>query len=196
MINIRRYYNQNRKKIWGVIIIVASAFILIQLLNSVLQANHDKTQNIISNNEEKKINTENSKLTANTSAITGEKISNERLENATKIIDDFINCCNKKELEKAYNMLTDKCKEEMYNSLEDFEKSYYEDVFGGESKTCNIENWANNTYKVNIMNDSLATGKSNNGYSKEDYITIEKVKDDYKLNINNYIGYKELKRKM
>ena len=71
--NIRRYYNQNRKTIWGVIIIVVSIFILIQLLNYALQGNLDKAQNVASNNVETKISTENSKLTTNTSVISGAK---------------------------------------------------------------------------------------------------------------------------
>ena len=91
-------------------------------------------------------------------------------------------------------MLTDKCKEEMFSSLEIFKKSYYQDVFNGESKNCNIENWLGNTYRVRIMSDSLSTGKSNDGYAKEDYITVEKIDKDYKLNINNYIGNREINK--
>jgi hypothetical protein len=44
------------------------------------------------------------------------------------------------------------------------------------------------------MNDMLSSGKSNNGYSKQDYITIEKVDNEYKLNINNYIGYTQINK--
>ena len=35
MDNIKRYYNQNRKKIWGIIIIIAFAFVLLQLANGM-----------------------------------------------------------------------------------------------------------------------------------------------------------------
>ena len=40
----------------------------------------------------------------------------------------------------------------------------------------------------------MASGKSNNGYSKQDYITVEKINGEYKLNINNYIKYKEINK--
>ena len=40
----------------------------------------------------------------------------------------------------------------------------------------------------------MTTGKSNNGYSKQDYITVEEIEDGYKLNINNYIGYTQIDR--
>ena len=40
----------------------------------------------------------------------------------------------------------------------------------------------------------LATGKSNNGYTKQDYITVKKENNNYKLNINNYIGYSKIEK--
>ena len=57
-----------------------------------------------------------------------------------------------------------------------------------------IENWVKDTYRVNITGDLLATGKDD-GYSKLDYITVKRSDDEYKLNINNYIGYTEINKK-
>ena len=143
----------------------------------------------ISDNITARTNTNTTTLTTNESVVTGNSVSSNQLQNDTTIIDNFISYCNNKELQQAYDLLTQECKTQMYTTLEVFEQAYYNDVFAGKSKNCSIENWVNNTYKVKIMDDILATGRSSNGYSKQDYMTIVKVDDGYKLNINNYIGY-------
>lgn len=194
--NLIRYYNQNRKKIWRILIIIASALLLLQLVNYFYKINHEKaiavnnTNNVILENPSNSI-----KVTANESVVTGKSRQTNQLQKETTVIDDFFSYCNNKELQKAYNLLTDECKSQMYNTKEVFEQTYYQDVFKGENKTCSIENWIDNTYKVKIVDDILTTGKSNNGYFKQDYITVERVNDEYKLNINNYIGFTKINKK-
>ena len=51
----------------------------------------------------------------------------------------------------------------------------------------NIENWVDNTYKVEMYQDALSTGQVTNGGSKRDHITINKSGSQYKLNINSFI---------
>lgn len=190
--NLMRYYNQNRKKIWGILIIIASAFIFLQLLGYAYQKK-DSNVPVIQNNTTI-ATTNTTSLTTNKSVITGENLSQNQLQNATTVIDNFISYCNTQELQKAYDLLTDECKIQMYDTLEVFEQTYYKDVFQEENKTCSIENWVGNTYKVKIVDDMLTTGKSNNNYSKQDYITVKKEDNGYKLNINNYIGYKTINK--
>ena len=91
-------------------------------------------------------------------------------------------------------MITEECKKQMYNSLDIFKQSYYKNVFNGEKKNFTIENWVKDTYRVNITGDVLATGNVDE-YSKQDYITVKQVNGEYKLNINNYIGYTEINKK-
>ena len=195
MHNLKRFYDQNRKGIWMAIIIIASIFILLQLLNYFARRNNEKELSNSVNIEEININEKtntNVNLKSSTSAITGESVSSKNLNTATETIEKFINFCNEKKLDEAYNMLTEECKNEMYTSVNIFEQAYYNNVFNGEEKSCNIENWTGDIYKVNIVGDMLATGKSNNGYTKQDYITVKKEENNYKLNINNYIGYKKI----
>ena len=92
------------------------------------------------------------------------------------------------------NYLQKTVKNQMYSNLETFKQSYYKNVFNGEKKNFTIENWVKNTYRVNITGDILATGKDDD-YSKQDYITVKQVDDEYKLNINNYIGYSSINKK-
>lgn len=186
--NLIRYYNQNRKKIWGIIIITIFAFVFLYLLNDVYNRGKENRQPKVEKSESD-ISTNTTKLTTDQSVITGEDISNKKLETATTVIDQFVSYCNNKELEKAYNMLSEDCKNEMYESQEQFEEVYYNNVFEGKSKTCTIENWHQNTYQVKILDDLLATGKSK-GNKKQDYITIVEEDKETKLNINRYIGKK------
>lgn len=195
MYKLKRFYDQNRKGIWMAIIIIASLFILLQVVNHFEKINNEKELNNNANGDIKAINNiinTNINLKSSTSAITGENVSKENLDSATKTIERFINFCNEKKIEEAYNMLTEDCKREMYTSVNMFEQAYYNDVFNGEEKSCNIENWTGNIYKVNIVEDMLSTGKSNNGYTKQDYMTVKKEDNGYKLNINNYIGYSKI----
>lgn len=188
--NIRRYYNQNRKKIWGIIIIIAFAFLMFYLLNYIV--NNTKEEENIQTINEINYETNSSKITTNQSVVTGENVSSNKLKTQAGVIDQFISYCNERNLQEAYDLLTDECKEQIYNSLEIFEQAYYNDVFGGETKTATVENWVDNTYRVRIVDNLLATGKSNDGYAKQDYITVKKTGEDYKLNINNYIRYTEI----
>ena len=194
MYNLRRFWNQNRIQIIRVIAIIVFILIIIQLINYFVKR---KNEEELSNMEQKTITTNdesNNGLVSEQSAITGTSVSKEQLNTATTIINQFVSYCNQQDLENAYNLLTDECKQQMYTSLEVFRQAYYNDVFNGEKKTCTIENWFGDTYQVRIMENLLATGKDNGGYAKQDYITVKRVKGEYKLNINNYIGYSQINK--
>lgn len=149
--NIRRYYNQNRKKIWGIIIIIAFAFLMFYLLNYIV--NNTKEEENIQTINEINYETNSSKITTNQSVVTGENVSSNKLKTQAGVIDQFISYCNERNLQEAYDLLTDECKEQIYNSLEIFEQAYYNDVFGGETKTATVENWVDNTYRVRIVDN-------------------------------------------
>lgn len=195
MHKLRRFLNQNKNQIIKTIAIIVFIFIIIQLLNYLVKRNNKKElANIEQNTTTVTNNEENKGLVSEQSAVTGKSISKEQLNSATTVINEFISFCNKQDLENAYNLLTDECKQQMYSSLETFKNAYYNNVFNGEKKICSIENWVGDTYKVNINEDLLATGKDNNGYSKQDYITAKKEDGEYKLNVNNYIGYSQINK--
>ena len=77
--NLIRYYNQNRKKIWGILIIIFSALILLQLVNYIYKMNREKEDNENSNNQIEKAITNTTQLTTNQSVITGENVSSSQL---------------------------------------------------------------------------------------------------------------------
>lgn len=182
---LKRFYDQNRKGIWIAVIIIALFIICLQLINSFV-ADENKNNTNSMNLNSSTVNTGNRNFTVtsgNTSAL-GESVSKSKVEEDSQLITTFFDNCNNENLEDAFNMLTDECKEEMFSTVDDLREYYYNNIFNGERKSFEIENWANNTYKVDIVPDMLATGKSNNGEVMQDYITV----NEGKLNINNYIG--------
>ena len=200
MQQIRLWYNNHRRKIWITVGIIAAVIVVVQFFNYLVSRTKNKEEaNIIAlpNTKEdlKEIEKEtNVSYESGVSVISGETQSKEKLKTAAEVIGEFFDFCNEGNIQGAYDLLTDDCKEQIYTSLESFEKAYYQDVFAGEERIYSVENWIGDIYKVDITENMLATGKSNNGYVKQDYITVEKVDDVYKLNINNYIGKTQINK--
>lgn len=190
-----RFYNQNRKKFFVIGIIIVFLFILLQLFNNILKERDENAKsniNIIKNTN--KIENENV-LISDKSISNGKRLSDSKLNEDIDIIKKFIEFCNNKEFEEAYDLLTDECKEEMFSNLNDFVNIYYTSLFNGEEKNYTIENWSSNTYQVNFVGDILSTGKVDEVKNKQDYITIvNQGNNEYKININNYIGRTNINR--
>lgn len=108
------------------------------------------------------------------------------------LIAKFVENCNNKNYEAAYNMLSEECRNKVYPNIENF-KIYVDYVFDGD-KIHNIQNFSNqgNTYvyNVTILEDILATGLNNEDemlYYQEKYVITEE-KGNLKLSIREYIG--------
>lgn len=128
------------------------------------------------------------------SALSGEELTSYQINMAT-VIEEFTEYCNSNNVEAAYNMLTDDCKNAVYSSLESFTNNYYNYIFNGSVRRVSVENWTNNIYKVEYTEDFLATGVYSDDNIIQDYITVIKGDDgEYKLNINNYIGREEINK--
>lgn len=193
MYNLIRFYNQNRKQIFTIILIIVFVIALIQLLNYLSK---NRTENNLTENQNISSNVVSDKqeLISNKSAISGKSISETKLQKDTDVIDKFIEYCNKKDIESAYELLTSNCKEVMFPTIEDFYNIYYINIYGNGNVTYTIENWSGDTYQVNLTEDILSTGKINNTPSKQDYITVVSEDGENKLNINNYIKRNNLNK--
>ena len=194
MYKLIRFFNQNKNQIIKIGVFIIFLFIILQLLNKLAQIkNKESIENVAVSNTSSTTQNDNKGLISNKSAVNGSEVSKENLKNATDTIYKFVDYCNKNEIEKAYNLITEECKQQMYPTLDAFKNAYYGDVFNGKQRTCTIENWVGDIYKVRMGEDILSTGKDT-GYAKEDYITIKKVDNEYKLNINNYIGTTKIEK--
>lgn len=188
MYKLIRYFNQNRRKILTIVISIAFGLILLRFANYIARIENENFQKNALANQNKTVVKNN----INTqSAITGQEGSINNTKE-TDILEQFIEFCNQGKIEDAYNLLSSDCKKKMYSTLEKFKETYYKDNFK-ESKTYNIQRWAGSTYKVDLKENMLHTGKVTSE-SKQDFITVIYEEKNYKLNINNYIGRKDLNK--
>ena len=188
MFGLRRWYYENKGKIWIGILVMLAVVFFIQIVNNFNKNKKEESSNKSSITQNTINNEISGKLEGTTSLISGSNSVNRNLEKHTSTIDTFIKHCNAGQIEDAYKLLTDECKEEVFPSLESFKNKYYNNVFKT-YKTYSIQNWLGNTYKLKLTEDALTTGKvsSNSSYLQE-YVTVVEKDSEYKLNINNYIG--------
>ena len=187
MNRIIRYWNQNRKNIIITVAIVAFIIIIIRIINSM----YAKVNTSIASN-----NVKDDEYQPTKSVITGESVSYEITSGNKNEIDNFVNYCNNKEYEKAYEFLTEDCKEEYSNSVEQFKQQYASKIFS-KIKTYDIELWLKNgndyTYRVTYYDDNLLeTGGKNINNNIQDYITVVNRNNEKKININSFIEKKTL----
>lgn len=179
--NLRRNLFENRYKILAIIVAIILVLCLIKTFNEM-------AKNVLQQSKTNVNYSETSNYRPQETTILGENVSSEKQEKNTKVVDQFVEYCNSKDIEKAYELLTDECKEELFSSnIENFKNNYVEKIFDT-YKTYNMQsliNATNTTYKVKIMQDVLATGET--GKVVEDYYTIVNENGTYKININSYI---------
>ncbi len=197
MHKLRRFYYKNKEKIWAIIIFIVLVFLSIQLLNKLMRMENQNEQNQlngINNIDTTYSGNGNTHITNEESVVTGEKVDEKDLEDASKVIEEFVSACNNQNIEQAYNLVSTDCKNEMYQNIEKFKTLYYDQIFNTNTKKiANIENWVLNTYRVNILNDMMSTGNlSDQGI--QDNITVVEENDELKLNLNNYIGREEINK--
>lgn len=121
----------------------------------------------------------------------------EKLQNPIEeLIGKFVENCNNKEYEAAFNLLSDDCKLNVFTDIDVF-KQYVDSIFNTK-KIYNIKNFSNKDnryiYTVNILNDILASGlngEEDDDVYSEKYVVFEED-GKLKLSIREYIGRDEL----
>lgn len=190
MNKIIRMWNQNRKKIIIIALGVVFIFAIIQVLNQVAKEEIQKKAN---NNNVSSV--QNYQKLPTTSSRTGEVVSEEKTKTNVNIIENFVQACNNADTKKAYDLLTDECKNTLFPTEQEFIDNYYNLIFKTK-KTIDIENYKNssktNTYMVTFYEDSISTGNVSSSQNYGDYITVDK--DTQKLNINSLITAKEINK--
>lgn len=187
MSNLRRYYYDNKPKIWKTILIIVSIFAVIYGVNYFMRLQNDNYNTLAQNIPQNTI-VDNTSLTTNQSVVGGSTIDDSILEEHITVIENFLNLCNNKEFEKAYELLSTDCKENVFNNYNLFKTAYCDKIFNT-SKTYTTENWSGSIYRIRLVEDILATGQSSTtGTAIQDWYTIVDEDGEEKLNINNYIG--------
>ena len=191
MYKIFRYYNQNKLKVWIGILLIIFLLILIKTLTANIKnndlKNNDKetTSNVVSYRNQSK------------SMVDGGSVSETYSEDLGKFINQFFSYCIEHNPHNAYSMVSNDTKQELYQTEELFVKNYYQSRFNG-NKDFSFQSWSSvdnvYIYQVKIFDNMLATGQSSENYIEE-YVTISNENGEYKLNINSYLGRKNINKK-
>lgn len=185
---LRIYYHNNKAKVWIGIGIILFAYVVIQLINANIKRNNEQnllnnTGNISTVNEQTYLNSKNAAV------MSDMEVSQETSKKDTDVIKQFVEYCNNNDVEKAYALLSQDCKNEMYKTQEVFENNYVKEIFN-EKRSYDIQTWSGESnsviYKVKYLNDIMATGSANDEYIEE-YITVITENGEKKLNINQFI---------
>lgn len=191
MYRIISWYHRNKKTILPILVVFIVVIVIVQLMNYIEKNTINK--NVSKNNVIEESTLNNISLSTQNSVISGGKITTS--QKAIETLDQFIANCKEQNIEGAYNLLSEECKEEMYPSIENFKNSYYDKIFNGSEKNVSTENWIKDIYKVNYNKDFLTTGQYTKEDTIQDYITIvQNSNKEYKLNINKYIGREKIEK--
>lgn len=191
--NLIRKYNRNRREIWIVVVIIAFIIGFRYALTSYMKNDRIGSSNnattYFPNNNQNDYPILNNK-------IYEDKNVSKNSEEISNTIKTFIQYCNNKEIEKAYNMLSEDTKYNLYKSKTEFVKNYYITFFKTK-KIYNMQAWITSggyyTYKVEFEEDLLSTGGADSN-KIEEYYTVVKENEKYKININRYIGNIEINK--
>ena len=193
MHRLLRFYRQNRMAVWVLILGIIFIILVIQVLNSISRRNMEEENRKILE-EETTLSNVVSYDNQSKSIISDENVPEQYREDFGNLIEQFFNYCTQHEPQKAYSLLSQDTIDTLYPTVEIFESSYCSEKFEGD-KDFSFQSWIKSgdlyIYQVKIFDNMLATGKSNDTYY-EDYVTIAPEDGEYKLNINNLIGVKNI----
>ncbi len=191
MHKLLRFYNQNRLKIWAILLAIVLGYALLRILNSAIA-----NQNTEENNNEQETTSNNvvSYRNESESMVTGGSVSDLYSDEIGAFINQFFTYCVNHEPQRAYEMVSNDTKQLLYQTESLFEKNYYENRFSG-NKQFSFQSWSRTDglyiYQVRIFDNMLATGQTSDNYIEE-YVTITVEEGSYKLNLNSYLGRKQL----
>lgn len=163
-LKIRRFFKKYKKVIIFLIILWAIILLVNYALKNMPKDEKPKTT-----------------YEPNISVMTDDEVPEKWQETIESTIDKFIQRCNNKEYETAYNMISEDCRQELYPTLNSFQK--YVDAKFVTKRSYSIQNFSNvgkqYIYDVNLMEDLMATGLTDKEfyYDEEKFVFTEKDKN-------------------
>lgn len=159
-LKIRRFIKKNRKKVIFVVITVAIIIAINYILKNMPEEEIPKTT-----------------YEPNVAVMDESEVPKKWHSEIENRIKTFVDYCNNKEYQKAYDMISDECKDAIYPVIGDF-KEYVDKKFQVK-RIYSIQNFSNISkqyiYDVNFMSDFMATGSTgtNYGYVQEKFVFTE-----------------------
>lgn len=125
------------------------------------------------------------------SVLTDEEVPKEYQEPIETTIDTYFNYCNSGEYEKAYNLITEDCRKNLYPTLSQFTE-YINDIFEGKNKIYTIQSYSrvdnSFVYEIRILDDILANGTTDGYYYYKEKFILTEENGNMRLSIGNYVG--------
>lgn len=196
MHKLRHFYYQNKEKIWKVVLIIAFLLAIIYYINNSIIEKESNPQNEVATKQNiiYEDNLNNTYISDKT-AISGSSVTETDVKKINNTISKFLKYCKNENIEEAYKMLSEDCKKNKYDTLEKFKNEYVKEKFK-KDYIYEIQKWIQNTYKISISEDILSTGNIKDNKREIEYITIVNENSEEKLNINSYIGKKEINKQV
>ncbi len=163
-LKIRRFIKNNRKKVMIIVIALAIIIAINYILKNMQQEEEPKTT-----------------YEPNIAVMDSSEVPQKWQDEIQNKIDTFINYCNDKNYQSAYDMISDDCKVALFPDIQEFQE--YVDNRFQVKRIYSIQNFSNLSkqyiYDVNIMSDFMATGSTgtNYGYVQEKFVFTEDDKD-------------------
>ena len=195
LITINEKYQRNRAIIWFIVVVVVLFLLVTRGMDKYAKKVGGSGNNTTTSGSVYEGAETTASVVSNVVAQSNDNYNeiNEKLKDIRFTRQDrinlFVQLCNNKKFDTAYEYISEDCKQVLYPTKEDFMNSYGNVIFKT-SKMCQITSFKNNTYKVKYINDPISTGvQTSNDGGIIDYITIT---DDGKINISNLISRKQL----
>lgn len=181
-VKIYNFFKRNKVKIFIAIIIIA-IIVGINIYLGKKQANQPPSTS----------------YEPHTPIISGSEVKSEKTKaTIDETIKNYMDKCNTKKYEDAYNMISSECKEAKFNNNIEIFKKYIDYIFDGD-KIYNIQDYSNKdniyVYKVTISEDILATGMNTekSDITYDEMIVLDKQKDNsMKLSVAGFISKEDL----
>ena len=172
-LKIRRFFKKYKRIIIFIVILWAIIFMVNYILKNMPKQEVPETT-----------------YEPNVSIMAEDEVPDKWHETIESTIETFVQRCNNKEYEAAYNMLSTDCKTEVYPTLNSF-KSYVDSKFN-EKRAYSIQNFSNvgkqYIYDVNLMEDLMATGLTGKEYYfDEEKFVFTEADDTLKLSIDGFV---------
>ncbi len=123
----------------------------------------------------------------------GGSVPKKYVENINQTVEKYFNYCNTKNYEQAYNILTDQCKEYLYDNDLLLFQEYVDSIFT-QNKIYNLQNYSNiddiYVYDLVILDDIESTGTTEGYEPYKEKIALRKEGNEFRISNQGYIESK------
>ena len=184
--SIVRFYNKNRKTIWLMIFVILFVLFIINVLDNFYAERSRRSNNSTS----QQLNGTKNYEDESEAMVQGQITSEKKKQKFGELIDEFLEYCNNNQVDKAYGLLSNNCREKLYPTQDSFYNGYYSRIFNAK-KTYEFQLWSaidkTYVYLVKIFDDMLSTGIANTQDYIQEYISVVEEEGQYKLNIDGLV---------